>query len=116
MYRMQDWACSKCGYLWEEIHLVGDPSAKHCDKDAKKVAGAPHIDRIKPHFSVALGKKVSGFRDLESRLKAEGCYVPTNNEMHTPLDKGNPEPQVDRKKIREVAEKTYSALRLENQI
>ncbi len=114
MLRNQDFYCEICEARWEELLRVEDNEyVEHCGKPAKKLAMAPAVKYVAPHFNKALGKHIKDSRHFDKELAKGDYFVPTTNEIaravENPHGMGGP-PKPDKKRIRAAAEKAYSLL------
>ena len=121
MLRMLDFFCPVCMNEWEEITRVGEAAPKCCGESARVKIAAPAIRFMKPHYNPYLGKFVKDSADFERKLRAGEYYVPTGNDLSRIMNTSTEDIRAAQKKarepkIRETAEKTWSALHLEGKV
>jgi len=120
MLREKRYVCSVCGNGWTQMVVVGDPiDTECCGVQAKEVMGAPAVKFRKPYFNRALGVYIKDAQHEEQVLKNANSYRPSKQDMYKAIDGGAVEdnrPTFNEANVRAIAEKTFSELRLENQI
>jgi hypothetical protein len=85
--RMVDFECRKCHRTYEEMCPSDAQSSQHCGVSATRVwVRAPGLAGVNPHFSHALGRRVSGYIEEDRELAKKGQWVATKKEASSMYD------------------------------
>lgn len=86
--RCVDFKCKGCGVVFEEVVDRDNQTARHCGKAAIKVwRSAPGLaGAIRPHYSHALGRDVSGYHEEDRELAKTGSWIASKDEGNRVYD------------------------------